>query len=161
MENITLFETYEQAHPTLDRLLQENTDVQMRIGEKWGQQQKPFAEDAGGRGDYFRSPTYRKALAEIGVGFELTCVVNLSVDGEAYVFFADDVGPYFNHMDDHPYSTITGLVDGVRQYLAEENRSHNGATIRPFLYTVAEEIKTGEDEKKSLREGREKLGSLK
>ncbi|MDP3640234.1 MAG: hypothetical protein Q8R53_03465 [Nanoarchaeota archaeon] len=168
MAGITVFETYEQAIPTLDTLLKDNTDVRMRIGKIGKMKEIEYRQQTGyddrlreqqkSDPDHFDLSLFalpederQKVRADVGKGFELTCAVGLSAYNGTYRFSADVIKPDWPIPKEDHYTTIKELVAGVKRYLPQED-THYGATLTPFVYTVAKELTFGDEEKQSLQE---------
>ncbi len=92
-----------------------------------------------------------------GNGLELICAINLSEFAGEYGFEVDVIGA--SSLSDG-YGSIKELVDGVCQYVATEAKRYQRATVKPFLYTVAEKSTLDKDAKQSLKDSREELDRL-
>jgi len=111
-------------------------------------------------GQYLESNTstlIRVSESGSGEGLELICAVSLNEFDGRYGF--EPTGSNFC-TDGNEYASIKDLVEGVRRYLGEESTRSYGATVTPFIYTVAEKITLGDDEKEGLKESRMELERL-
>ncbi len=171
MAGITVFDTYEQADPTLAKLSEDNEKALERLSEIGEEKEREYRQQTGyddrlreqQKGDIspinpsiiaLPEDEYQRVWADAGKGLEFICAVSLSAYGATYSFSGDGMSQY---PTDNDYTTIKELVDSVKGYLAQLNTAYYGATIEPFVYTIAEEITLGDEGKQGLQESRRQL----
>lgn len=172
MNIITVFDTHEEAVPALVRILESNSDVRKRVAIAGNRLEEEYRRRTGydkeveelqrksGQisfvvpGSAFHLPfeEHQKVWADAGKGFELICAIGLGSYDGTYHFSADVVRPDCPTPTENENSSIKRLVDGVVEHLVKESTLYMGAEIKPFLYTVAEDLVLGDDEIQTLHE---------
>ncbi|MBI4141959.1 hypothetical protein HY484_03485 [Candidatus Woesearchaeota archaeon] len=158
---ITVFDRDEDTNEILAEYLEQNNKIRMLIGENGIQKEKEYRKKTGyderlreqqkgmlypPEPSMFALPREeeQKIWTDVGKGLELICAINLEKFDNEYVFSAGIVRPdipeYDSDDDNGEYSTIKELVDGIKKHLAQLPVSYCGATIKPFFYTVTEEV---------------------
>lgn len=169
MQRITVFDTYEQAKPTLEKYLASNEIIRIKISDMRKEKLRKYRKDIGYDEKIKKllekpsSSIHRpliplhpssypppkkdkeKILADVGKGLELIYSFDLYFNNGSY-FFADDLIADLHFRALTPYATISNLAEGIKKSLEDECTNYNGATLKPFVYTVIEHPKISKEQ---------------
>lgn len=180
MEKIIVFDTSEQAEPTLNRYLADNEKIRERMQAIGKEKEKKYRKESGFEEkirELLKNPVSshhhpieplhpseyglplkerKKLWADVGKGLEMVCAINLSSYNGTYNFNYEitknigAVGP-----EDFNYATLGNMVACIRECLAEESVIYHGAAIKPIFYTTNEEVRMKEEDVEVIRKNLE------
>lgn len=175
MSKINVFDTCEQTIPILNDFLESNNSVREKMYQIGMEKEAEYSVNIGYRdklkidlddltninSNLVGLPVEesREIWKNVGKGLELTCAICLSSYDGTYDFSADIVRPDCLTPRGNKYVSIRELVDGLKQCLEEESEDFQGAGIKPFVYTINEEIKLSDEQKDDFVKNIDELGS--
>lgn len=169
MEKITVFDTYEQAGSTLEKYWAENEKIIGRIHTIGKEKERKYRKKTGydeKLKELMKKPRTshhhpivplnpssiglpleerNKLRADVGIGLELICAIELNFYIENYHFNGEMIQQELSG-----YATINDLVNGIRKGMAEIVNGYYGATLNSFFYTVLEQPKITKEQMENI-----------